>query len=143
VQSISQQDAVNFVNTWLQAKRRLFAYPYDQQLGAELTTGKAYRDKIRGPNSNGEPESSLEWLRNRNFYYTYGLQRIDSVERFEQYNNEAVIEVIITEQRTMYGKNGKVVKENSRLDTTLIRYILRLENGKLKLSDINTVRRIS
>ncbi|MHC5825767.1 MAG: ARC6/PARC6 family protein, partial [Nostoc sp.] len=112
------------------------------ELGAELTTGKAYKDNIKGPTSTGETESSLEWLRNHNSYYTFGIQKVDSVERFESGGNQAVIEVIITEERTLYNNKGQIDKEATGLDTRLVRYSLQVPDGKWKIVDYKTIRKI-
>ncbi|MEH2114640.1 IMS domain-containing protein [Nostoc sp.] len=130
--SISQQDAVNFIERWQRAKKEIFAPPYNRQLGAELTTGEAYRQNVGF-------DSSLEWLSQNNAYYTYGVQRLGSVQNFVTNGNQATIEIEITEERTLY-KNGKLDQENTSFDTRLVRYSLQLENGQLKMSDYKTVR---
>jgi ARC6-like, IMS domain len=49
----------------------------------------------------------------------------------------------VTEDRKLY-KDGEIVKDkNSSLDTSLVRYSLQQENGKLKISDDTTVRVIN
>lgn len=131
--SITQQEAVALIRNWQAAKRILFAPPYDRQRGAELTTGEAYRKNIG-------PGSSLEWLENNNSYYRYGVQRIDSVQRFVANGNQATIEVITTEDRKLY-RNGRLINdENTAFETTLVRYSLQKENGILKIADYSTVR---
>lgn len=129
--SISKNQAVDTINRWIQAKRELFAPPYNRELGAQITTGKAYRDNIGSG-------SSLEWLQNNNAYYAYGVQRLDSVENFEANGNEGIIEVIVTEERTLY-KNGKIDRENTSLDTRRVRYTLQSENGQAKIADYKTI----
>jgi hypothetical protein len=46
-QSISQQEAVNLINRWLQAKERIFAPPFERDIAAELTTDVLYWDIIK------------------------------------------------------------------------------------------------
>ena len=134
--SITKEAALSVLNRWQDAKRQVFAPPFNQSLGAELTTGEAYRKNIGSG-------SSLEWLSNNNSYYRYGVQSIDSVEKFVASKDRATIEIIFTEDRKFY-RNGKIVTgKNTSFDTRLVRYSLRLENGQLKISDYETINIIS
>ncbi len=134
--SITRDRAIDILNQWQEAKRVLFAPPFNRNLGAELTTGEAYRKNIGSG-------SSLEWLSNNNAYYRYGVQRIDSVEQFIASKDRATIDILITEDRKFY-KNGKIITgDNTTFDTRLVRYSLQLENGKLKISDYETLKIIS
>ena len=134
--SITKEAALSVVNRWQDAKRQVFAPPFNRILGAELTTGEAYRKNIGS-------DSSLEWLSNNNSYYRYGVQSIDSVEKFVASKDRATIEIIFTEDRKFY-RNGKIVTgKNTSFDTRLVRYSLQLENGQLKISDYETINIIS
>ncbi|WP_416350885.1 protein kinase domain-containing protein [Rivularia sp. UHCC 0363] len=133
---ITRDEAISIVNRWQDAKQVLFAPPFNRSLGAELTTGEAYRKNI----SSG---SSLEWLESNNAYYRYGVQRIDSVGNFIASDDRATIEMTITEDRKFY-KDGQIIPgENTELDTRIVRYSLQLENGSLKISDYETINVIS
>lgn len=132
--SITREEAVTLIKKWQSAKKEIFASPFNRQLGAEVLTGKAYSDNI------GSSENSVDWLQNNNAYYTYGIQRLDSVEAFEVEGEQATIDVVITEQRTFY-KNNKVVNDdNTAFDTRLVRYTLQFDNEQWKIADYNTVR---
>ncbi|MGB3641455.1 MAG: IMS domain-containing protein [Rivularia sp. (in: cyanobacteria)] len=134
--SITREAAISVLNQWQDAKRQLFAPPFDRNLGAELTTGEAYRKNVG-------TDSSLEWLENNNSYYRYGVQKIDSVEKFIASNKRATIDIVVTEDRIFY-KNGKIATgENTSFDTRLVRYSLQLEDGNLKISDYKTLNVIS
>lgn len=134
--SITREAAISVLNRWQEAKRELFAPPFNRSLGADLTTGEAYRKNIGA-------DSSLEWLANNNSYYRYGVQKIDSIENFAASNDRATIEILMTEDRKFY-QNGKIVSgDNTSFDTRLVRYSLQLENGKLKISDYETIKVIS
>ncbi len=130
--SITREAAISVLNKWQDAKGELFAPPFNRSLGAELTTGEAYRKNV------GDG-SSLEWLANNNSYYRYGVQRIDSVEKFIASDNRATIDIVITEDRNFY-KNGRIITgANTSFDTRLVRYSLQLEDGDLKISDYKTL----
>uniref|UniRef100_UPI0035946262 IMS domain-containing protein n=1 Tax=Chamaesiphon sp. TaxID=2814140 RepID=UPI0035946262 len=70
---ISQDEAVSLIQRWLEAKKILFAPPFDRDSAAPLTTGKLYTDKVRGPSSDGTPSSASEWLEKYGYYRSYGL----------------------------------------------------------------------
>lgn len=134
--SITRKKAVTLINRWQDAKPELFAFPFNRELGAELTTGEAY-DKNFGQ------DGSQKWLKNNNAYYSYGKQSIDSIEKFFADGNQATIDAIVTEERKFY-KNGSLSSgENTGSDTRLVRYSLELENNQLKISDYKTLKVIS
>ncbi len=133
VNQISQDEAIEVVNEWLAAKNSIFAPPYDQQLGESLTVGKALKDNVRGPSTDGEAESSLEWLRNRGKSWRYGSQRIDAVKNFVSDDQQAVIVVSVYEQRALYNSGGGI--ERSIDKTTSTTYTLRHDGGSLKIAD--------
>jgi ARC6-like, IMS domain len=130
---ISQDEATKVIQQWLQAKNSLFGPPYNQQLGMSLTTGKALSDNIRGPSTDGEAESSLEWLRNRGKYWRYGSQVIESVKNFVSDDQKAIITVNVYEQRVLYNQSGRAEKNISQ--SSLTKYSLEKSGGRLKISD--------
>jgi len=133
---ITKDAAIVILNKWQDAKRELFAPPFNRSLGAELTTGEAYRKNIGSG-------SSLEWLSDNNSYYRYGVQKIDSVNNFVANNDRATIDIVVTEDRRFY-RDGKIVNgDNTSFDTRLVRYSLQLENGILKIYDYKTLEVIS
>lgn len=138
--SISQQEAVDLLHKWQEYKRRIFAPPYERDLGDEILTGKAYHDNIS--RSDGQ-ESSSEWLVNNGAYYAYGVQSIDSVENFAASGAQATIDVVVTEQRTLYKSNGRIDRNASGFDTRLVRYNLQSDSGQWKITDYHTVKTIS
>lgn len=130
--SISKQEAVELLSNWQNAKRQIFAYPFDFRLLERYQTDKKYQDNV----------GSVDWLRENNAYYKYGVQSIDSIEEFFVSSNRATIDVVITEQRTFYMNNRVVNDGNTAFDTRLVRYNLVEENGQWKIEDYNTVRKI-
>jgi hypothetical protein len=136
IPSFTQQEAVNLLERWQNAKSQIFAPPFNRELGAELLTGKSYYDNI------GNPEGSVAWLQDNASYYTYDLQSIDSVENFAVNEDYATIEVIVTEQRTLYNQYGNIDQNASGFDTRLVRYNLESENGQWKIADYQTIEKI-
>jgi ARC6-like, IMS domain len=136
---ISQDEAVSLVQKWLETKKSLFSPPFDRDSAASIMTGKAYRDKVRGPSSDGTPYSASEWLEKYGYYYSYGLQRIDAVKKLEVSGSNAVIDVQITEDVSLYNSNGELQKLKSGLEQKIVRYVLIKENESLKISDYNNL----
>jgi serine/threonine protein kinase len=128
---ISQQDAVNLVNSWLQAKREMFAPPYNRQLAAEITTGKLY-------NTTAGTNGTIDWLQSNNAKYEYGIQKIETVEGISWKNDVPGVRVKVTEQRTLL-KNGRIDREQSGFDTITVIYYFKLVDGRWKISDSEIV----
>ncbi|MGY6528525.1 MAG: IMS domain-containing protein [Cyanobacterium sp.] len=132
----SQQVAVNIIQGWLNAKSQIFAPPYDKNLASSFLTGTQYHNSVN--RSDGE-ESSIDWLRNRNAYYTYSNQSVDGVEYFILDGNVAIIDALITENYTLYNARGGIDTDSSGYTQRLIRYEFSLINGQWKISDYNTL----
>jgi ARC6-like, IMS domain len=133
VNRISQDEAIGVVKEWLAAKNTLFGPPYNQQLGESLTVGKARADNVRGPSTDGEAESSLEWLRNHGKSWKYGSQRIDAVKNFVSDEQQAVVTVAVYEQRALYNNGGGIERSIDKTSSTT--YTLRRSDGRLKIAD--------
>ncbi len=137
--TISQDEAKKIIERWMQAKQRMFAPPYDQEIGSQLTTGKAYKDKVRGPSTDGTPYSSLEWLRQYGFRYQYGVQNIESVTRFESGGDRASIEVQILEDARLYNKDGVIQPKRSGIERKTVRFMLKKDSEVFKISDYDVL----
>jgi ARC6-like, IMS domain len=131
VSNISRDAAIDIVKQWLDYKRILFAVPYNTAQASELLTGKAYKNKIdrSGEPCNSQDEegclSSVDWLKKYESEYSFGVQRIDSIDRFEASNDTASIFVTVTGSKS----SGGTIKS---------RYDLTYEDGKVKINDYKT-----
>ncbi|MDJ0517747.1 MAG: IMS domain-containing protein [Trichodesmium sp. MO_231.B1] len=129
--SITETNAKKLIESWLKAKTKMFSPPYNSQIANELTTGNFY-EKIAGENG------SINWLRNNNAYYKYGVQRLDSIEQFFANNESATIKVRITEEYSLY-RNGKIDPNETDFKTLTIIYNLKLIDGQWKISNSRTL----
>lgn len=129
--TISQEEAKNLIERWLAAKREIFGDSYNRALGNELLTGRAYECNIRQTDGS---ESSVDWLQNNGAYYTYGVQKVDSVEYFSASGDRATIEVLITEDRTLHNRSGGVDPNASKFGQSRMRYDLQLDGGEWKIA---------
>ena len=126
--SITQQAASDVINHWLQAKRVMFAPPYDSQVAAELTTGDQY-EKTAGT------EGSINALKKDGQYYKYGVQKIDGIDNFSASGERATIQVKVTEDRTLFNPNGKIDSKQTDFKTRTVRYNLQFVDGQWKIAD--------
>ena len=126
VPPISQQAAKKLIQTWLKAKKEIFAPPYNQQLAEELTTGNVY-DTITGLNG------AIAWLKENNAYYQYEVQKIDSIEDFYTEGSEATIKVKITEEYKLF-KNDRLETTRSDSSQLTVIYNLKFIQGKWKIA---------
>ncbi|MEG4107024.1 ARC6/PARC6 family protein [Microcoleus sp. S13_C5] len=120
--NITLGQASDLIGKWLDAKQQIFAPPFDRQLLAKMTTGILYTDTVK----------AMDNLINSNSQYRYGVQKVESVERFAASGNKATIEVKVTEDATVY-RNGRV--ETSSFNTKVVRYTLEYWDGIWKIAD--------
>jgi serine/threonine protein kinase len=135
---ITREAAAGVINQWLSYKRVLLAPPYDKGQGSNILYGKAYRDNVDKSSescSGGDPDdclSSVDWLRKYNAQYSFGVQRVDSIDRFEASGDTGTIFATITEFRTLHKTGGRTTPSGG---TKQARYDLKYDNGKVKISD--------
>jgi hypothetical protein len=96
VHSITEEEAINLVKEWYQAKREIFGQEYNQDLLTELATGKL-SDKIVKPDGSG----SLDWLRQNSCYYTYDYSYIDNIISFSNTGARPTLTVQVSEKLTL------------------------------------------
>ncbi len=121
--SASQQKAVNLIKKYLEAKKEMFAPPYNRQILAEIATNEFYNKTV----------GAIDWLERNSAYYRYNTQQIESVEEFVSDANTATIKVKITEDYTLYNSDGSIDNSSSNFKTLTVIYNMRLTNGHLKI----------
>ncbi|AFY80040.1 IMS domain-containing protein [Oscillatoria acuminata] len=125
---LPQGQAAALLGDWLTAKANIFAPPFDRALLGNLTTGILYADSL----------NSVTWLENNNAFYQYGVQRVESIERFVTEGNRATLEARVTEDYTLY-ENGRANQNRAGFGTNLIRYNLQRVNGQWKIADYQVI----
>ena len=123
--NLTQQEAINLINRWLDAKAKIFAPPFDRQLAASFTTDTVYYDIVK-------PEGSMDWLQKNNAYYQYGSRSVQGTGYFSATGNKAEVEVAIKQEVYFYS-NGTLNK--STADSNIYRFTLKQENRTWKISD--------
>lgn len=129
---ITQDAAVQVVQSWLQAKKNVFSPPYNRFVLDSVTTGALKADLLKS----GGP---IDWLANNNAYYQFGIQKIDRVDRFIANGNQAAIDVKVTEDRTLY-VNGKIDRNETDFKTRAIHYSLERVDGGWKIADYRVLK---
>ncbi|MDZ7963074.1 MAG: IMS domain-containing protein [Aulosira sp. DedQUE10] len=125
--TITEAEAKSLINNWLQAKQVMFAPPYNPQPASELTTGKQY-EQVAGY------DGSINSLKTDGHYYKYGLQKIDGIDEFSVNGNQAIIQVKVTEDRTLFDKNGNVLPKETDFKTRTVRYNLQFVEQRWKIA---------
>ncbi len=129
--SISQAQAEQVVQSWLQAKRTLMAPPYDFQVAHAVTTGPLLTDLTKS-------DGPVRWLANNSSEYRFGVQKIEQINRFVANGDQANIEAWVIEDRTLY-KNGVIDSNQTDFKTRLTNYTLQREGGEWKVYDYKNI----
>ncbi len=71
--------------------------------------------------------------------YKYGVQTIDSVDEFSVNGDRAIIQVKVTEDRTLLDRNGDILPKETDFKTRTVRYTLEFidERWKIASTEIN------
>lgn len=129
--SFTEAEAVRLVGQWLQSKARIFSPPFDRTLAAELTTTPLYADIA-------ETGGAIEWLQQNNARYEFRTSQIESTEQFAVEGDRALLDVTITEDRTLY-IGDRVDSSKTGTSTSRVRYDLRWVDGAWKVADYQDV----
>ncbi len=122
---LPETDGVQLVRSWLEAKKRVFAPPYDLDVAADFLTGPAWRDVSK-------PDGSVDWLRKNNTYYQYGNNRVGLKRVVKADASQLVLDLEIQEELNIY-KNGRLRQRRNSRET--YRFDLRLVGDTWKIYD--------
>ncbi|CAD5977135.1 Type I restriction enzyme EcoKI R protein [Planktothrix tepida] len=128
ISALMQKKATQLIEKWLNAKQRMLAAPYDQQLVAQLATGKKLKDTI----------DSIQWLKSNSAYYEYEFSKLESLEYVKSSPGKAVFDATVVEKMTLY-INGKIDKGNTTdyPRSKKYRFYLTFDQGFWKIEDSN------
>lgn len=129
-QALAEAEAVKIVQSWLDAKSKIFAPPFNLSLVNSLTVANGPIHK-RTTGSSG----SVQWLKDNGFYYTY---RDSTINRIVSYgpaaNGRMSLKVEITEDLSLYSPRG-LDRSKSGRSTDIYEYILAKDGSTWKLYD--------
>ena len=131
VADLSQDEALQIVQNWYQAKPQIFGPSFDQSLVERYATGKLYQDKLK-------PGGSIDWLRSHDSYYTYEYSRINNVRSFSNSGSSPSIIVNVSEELYLHNPKGIDRKSSGAYNADFI-YFFDKDNGVWKLSDYKKI----
>ncbi|MEM8639457.1 MAG: ARC6/PARC6 family protein [Cyanobacteria bacterium P01_G01_bin.54] len=138
--SIAIADAEQLIDDWQAYKKTLFGPAYDDSRVLDFLDkdGSAYEKNILGTSGKS---SSLDWLKENNFYYVYGQQSFRTI-KITQTGSYMTVYAAIKEQRIVY-ENGqpkpKDQHSNPGLSEYRVNYILKCEEGAWRISSYKVV----
>jgi serine/threonine-protein kinase len=53
------------------------------------------------------------------------------------------VDVVVTEERTLYNSQGKIDRKNSAFSTSLVRYNLQNDQGRWKIAQYRTIKNLA
>lgn len=124
---LNEQSATQFLEKWLNAKKTIFAPPYDLNQIDIMTTGELKADLL---SSNGP----LQWLIDNNAYYRFNNQRINKIESLTMEKNKAILVADIYEEGTLY-LDDRYIEKDSYARNIRNKYILLFVDADWKIAD--------
>jgi hypothetical protein len=124
--NLTQDQALDIVKRWYEAKPRIFAPPFDTSLVDQLTTGTIHYKTVGS-------DGSVPWLRRNDAYYKYTKSEIRNVIDFSNSGSQPYIKVKIFEELYLYGRNG-IDRDNSGQYQGNFIYWFEKDNGIWKIS---------
>jgi serine/threonine-protein kinase len=127
--TLTKTEAVDVINTYLQAKDQIFGPSFDREVAARVTTGTVYRDIVR-------PGGRMDSLKNDNAYWRFGYRKAEPLAYFYVNDNYAEIAVKVTEE-TYYYQAGVLRKKDNNIKD--YHFILLRENGIWRIADRKSI----
>ncbi|MFM7787701.1 MAG: IMS domain-containing protein, partial [Microcystis panniformis] len=62
---------------------------------------------------------------------------------FTASGDQATVDVVVTEERTLYNSQGKIDRKNSAFSTSLVRYNLQNDQGRWKIAQYRTIKNLA
>lgn len=123
------EEGVALVQSWLDAKKTVFAPPYDLDVAANFLTGPAWTAVAKR-------DGSVDWLRQNNTYYRYGGNQVTLKRVVKLAAKQAILDIYIQEQLSVY-KDGHL--RQSKTDRDTYRFDLRRVGDTWKIYDRRSV----
>jgi serine/threonine protein kinase len=128
ISTLTEAEAVQRVKDLVEAKREMFAPPFNREILTQVAIGEEY-EKRKG---------SIDWLQKNNAYYSYGEFEIQLSGQFNLQGDRATIEVEIAENPTLY-VNDKVDESQSVPSRARYRGTLQLDRQTWKVANLTKI----
>lgn len=126
---LTKQDALNIVESWLEAKNNIMQSPYDIDLLGQYTTGIYYNGKDGQSGRLG----SVRWLIKTGSYYRFGSPKVISSGKFIKRGEDILIEAKVEQSFLFY--NGELGTTQTSEENDKYRWTLRFEDNQWKIAD--------
>ena len=123
---LNQEKAYKIIKRWMEAKKEIFAPPYNRELAVRLTTDGRY-DKLL------KSGGIIDRLEANNSYYMFGTQNINDIQEVVVNGNKAKVWIDYTEERRFY-RDGEIVPGKTQSSTKDLIYNLRFEENRWKIA---------
>lgn len=125
-EELNKNQALELVNSWLTAKSRIFAPPFDKQLLGNLVSsnGPLY-EEITSPNK------GIDYLRSSDSFYTFETPEVTAYSFFSSGENPE-LKVNVNEDYTLHIKNKRSDTKNNN---QVFFYSFEKEDGQWKIYD--------
>jgi ARC6-like, IMS domain len=128
---MTKDEATKLISTWLEAKKSIFGFSYNKDLGRELTIGQAYERNITA--NPGDEESSIDYFKGRGEYYTYERQEIHDILAIRTTSpNEVLVKALVSEYRTVHRSSGSSSPEKTTRSPTC--YLFQKDGSSWKIA---------
>lgn len=128
---LSQDEALQLVQNWYQAKPQIFGPSFDQSLVERYATGKLYQDTLK-------PNGSIDWLQSNSSYYTYEYSQINKIRSFQNSGEQPSMIVNISEELYLHGPRGIGWSQSKTYNKDFL-YFFSKDNGVWKISDYKKI----
>ena len=129
--SLSESEARSVIESWWNARSRVFAPPYDPQAANEYVSSGPLWDELTKT-----PDGPVSWLKAHDHFYTYQSTQIERVISLENSSSDRPSLVVSVKSSDVLQGPG-VYKPSS--GTSTFRYTFAKEGGKWKIWDYDKV----
>ncbi|MFW6296755.1 MAG: ARC6/PARC6 family protein [Halothece sp.] len=133
---LTQDEAVQIVQGWYDAKPSIFAYPYDESLVEKYATGDLYYKTLLKPDEDSSSIGGVGWLRDRGCNWNYAFSNIEDVWLFSNRGERPFLKIRVHEGLELYGPN-KGCKKSYNDYRANVTYWFAKDNGVWKIYDYN------
>lgn len=134
ISKFSQDDAVELVKKWYDAKQRIFGSNYQTSDVNQYTTGRLKYETIEKCNE-GVCGGSVGWLKQYGCYYTYDSSEIKRVINFNSSDSQATLTVNVRETLQLNGPSAPGCGKPQETYQKNVQYFFKKEGNKWKISE--------
>ncbi|QFS51401.1 ARC6/PARC6 family protein [Nostoc sphaeroides] len=127
IYDITQEQALELVQKWYEAKPRIFGPPYDTNLVSGLTTGSLYDNLMSS-------EGPIAWLQKYDSYYTYNESKITNIIEFSNNAKKPYIRVKVYEDLYLNTSKGVDEENSGHYQNEFVYFFEKEENETWKIS---------